>query len=488
MKILLHSIAFLLVCTFIGCGREPERNIVLITADTLRADHLGCYGYKRNTSPNIDSLASTGSQFTDASSAIDNTVPSHISILTSMYPKRHGVYTNWNRQDVQPVTLAQILKNHGYTNAAFVSSFILHSDKVRINKGFDYYRNTDRLKVPADETINDALDWIRANDKKKFFVWIHLFDPHMPYNPPSPYDKAFDPDYRGWGRIYFDVLNRKESAVEAASTPGLTKAQTKTLRLMDRGPIDVLDITYNKIGLNERDSEYVKSLYDGEILFMDHAFGVLLGEIRKLDLSKKTLVVFTADHGESLGEHGIYWDHKGIYEPEIKIPLIITVPGMRSSKIDGMASNIDILPTLLDLLRLSVRREVLQGFDGKSLAPLMWGKTEKVRDEIFIEQSNNMGKAIKKNDYKYIFPIKESFSLFPNDFKHREGLYHLKTDPGELSNLMAAGNLKDTPYQPLKDVLVLWAGETLSPRKESADFEKLDKEHQEKLRALGYLN
>jgi len=188
-----------------SCDSRENLNILIITADTLRSDHLGCYGYERNTSPRIDELALKGFHFMGAFCPIDLTNPSHISIFTSKYPKNHGVYTNWTPMEKEHVTLAEILKNQGYKTAALVSSNHLNTNISGLGKGFDFFRSISLGQVPANETINNALSWIRENADKNFFVWVHLFDPHMPYNPPSPYDKVFDKRYNGWGKIFFDV-------------------------------------------------------------------------------------------------------------------------------------------------------------------------------------------------------------------------------------------------------------------------------------------
>jgi len=476
----------------VHCSRQEdlqqEMNIIFITADTLRADHLGCYGYNTNTSPYINALASKSIQFMDVSSVINNTNPSHISMFTSQYPKSHKVYTNWKSLGKEHVTLAEILKNQGYKTAAFVSASHLDSNISGLGKGFDFYSNTQKTKVNADETLNKSLAWMKSNTKEKFFIWTHFFDPHLPYNPPPPYDSLFDPYYHGWGRIFFDVFNHKASPNISVNNPDLTPIQKDTLARMMNGNFNNLDMTYNRIGLRDRDITYVKSLYDGEIKFMDYHIGILLDQLGKMNLTKKTIIIFTADHGESLGEHGIYWGHKGIYEPSIKIPLIIHIPGMSAQEIKATVTNMDILPTILDLLKLPVNTKTRQRFDGKSMMPLIEGKTNTIHEMLFIEQSNNMAKAIKKNDFKYINPVQENFPYFPNDYRHQEGLYHLKPDPDELHNLVPMGDLQNNSYQDLRQNLLLWAGKTWSTKEDSEEIQKLEESQKEKLKSLGYIN
>jgi len=421
---------------------------------------------------------------------IDLTNPSHISIFTSKYPKNHGVYTNWTPMEKEHVTLAEILKNQGYKTAALVSSNHLNTNISGLGKGFDFFRSISLGQVPANETINNALSWIRENADKNFFVWVHLFDPHMPYNPPSPYDKVFDKRYNGWGKIFFDVYNHKISARNAMSTSKeeLTQSQKDVLLKAEQGTLPYSDICFNRIGLTEKDMEYVKSLYDGEIKFMDENIGVLFKEMDTLGLSKKTIIIFTADHGESLGEHGIYCDHKGLYENTIHIPFIIYVPGMTHRKINSTVLNMDILPTVLDLLHINVSSEINDGFDGKSLIPLMDGSTEKVRDLFFMEQKNNLAKSIRQGDYKFIMPIKENFIPLEDDYIHQEEMYDLGNDIGERNNLIASGTLDTTPYEVLKATLTAWAGKEWRVKRDSKQLKRLDEEQREKLKALGYIN
>ena len=165
---------------FAGCDREPKLNILLITSDTLRSDHLGCYGYERQTSPHIDELASRSVQFMDASTPVNLTNPSHISIFTAKYPKNHGVYTNWSALDKEHVTLSEILKKQGYKTAALVSTNHLNADISGLGRGFDFYRNIQKPEASADETVKDALGWIKEMARKGFsygFICLILICP-----------------------------------------------------------------------------------------------------------------------------------------------------------------------------------------------------------------------------------------------------------------------------------------------------------------------
>jgi choline-sulfatase len=288
-------------------------SILLVTLDTTRADHLGCYGANFAATPNLDKLARKGVRFEEAISPAPLTLPSHASLLTGMVPRRHGVRNNaLFRLGPEPELLASVLGRHGYSTAAFVSSVVL--DRITgLDRGFDRYDDTLRIG-PRESFDYQERAAIQTNDAvfrhldeldEPFFLWVHYFDPHLPYVPPDP--------YRG--------------------------------RFPDRP-------------------------YDGEIAFMDEQFGRLLGAVRK----KKTslLVVVAGDHGESLGEHGEDAHGLFVYQATQRVPLIIAGPGVpRGKVVTARTGLVDVAPTLLDLLGLPPLSDV----DGESVVPLMRGKS-----------------------------------------------------------------------------------------------------------------
>src|SRR5690348_11743462 len=225
-------------------------NVVLITLDTLRADHLGCYGYKLIQTPNLDSLAAAGARFADAYTPIPITLPSHSVILTGTYPMRNGMHDfSDNRLSSSLPTLASILHDHGYATAAVIGSAVLDS-RFGLNRGFDFYydhfdfnrlqeSNLEEMERPGNVVADVTLDWLRKNYSKKFFLWMHLYDPHYPYQPPAPYD-----------------------------------------------------------------AEYKDRPYDGEIAFADQQVGRLIRFLKSKGLFANTMIILSGDHGESLGEHG----------------------------------------------------------------------------------------------------------------------------------------------------------------------------------------
>jgi len=284
--------AALAVVALAGCrsGVATRPNLLLITLDTTRADHLGAYGDRRARTPNIDRLAASGVLFERAITAAPLTLPAHVSLLTGRYPFDHGVRNNGNFAlgDRVP-TIAGALHAAGYRTAAFVSAFVLDR-RYGLARGFDRYDDRFELERRGADTTAAASAWLgeTAGDSRPFFVWLHLYDPHDPYDPPAPYRTAF----------------------------------------ADR-------------------------LYDGEIAYDDDVIGTVLERLRGLGVDRTTIVAVAGDHGESLGEHGEATHGLFVYESAIRIPMIISgaeVPNGR--RISALVRGIDLAPTLLDLLRV----------------------------------------------------------------------------------------------------------------------------------------
>ncbi len=407
-----------------GAGRIEARplNVILVTADTLRADKLGCYGNGEIATPNLDRLAQEGVVFENASTAVPVTLPSHASILTGTYPVFHGVHENGARAlEAARTTLAEVLKARGYQTGAFVGAFVLDS-RWGLDQGFDRYvddfgdGNSGReaaTRRRGEDVLNDALAWMDSVHDQRFFSWIHFFDPHAPYDPPEPFR----------GRYANDT----------------------------------------------------NSLYDGEVAYVDSLMGRLLEWIDKNGLSDWTLVVFLADHGESLGEHGELTHGFFLYDATMRVPFLLRAPSraLRGLRIPAQVRTIDVMPTVLELLGIETPGEV----QGASLLPLLTASGSE-------EERVALGESTFPSHYGWspLESLRTREELFVS--APRPELYDVTHDPGAERNLASAQAATvremETRLKEIRERYRADEGETRSPL-------PLDEETRRKLAALGYL-
>ena len=293
--------------------KENRLNVLLITIDTLRSDRLSCYSDEHLNTPNIDSLAERGILFTKAFAHTSTTLPSHANILFGTTPLHHGVHDNSNfiiREKF--LSAAEHLKKYDYATAAFIGAFPLDS-RFGISQGFDLYDDdydvrsskTDLGKErKADIVVDRAISWLKEQNSL-WFLWIHCWDPHDPYEPPEPFKKQFS-----------------------------------------------------------------KNPYDGEVAYVDHVLGRLFKYMEENNLFDTSLIIFTGDHGESLGEHNEETHGLFAYNSTIWIPLIISVPDLKPRKVKQYVSHIDIFPTICEVLDI----EKPAFLHGTSLLPALKGK------------------------------------------------------------------------------------------------------------------
>jgi len=327
---------------FFGClpAAAHPKNVLLITVDTLRADHISCYGYSRRTTPHIDELASQGIRFSRAYTVIPLTGPAHLSLFTSRYPQEHGAVRNGTApsDERKYPALPQLLRRRGYQTAAFISAWPLTARLTHLDRWFDHYDENLNRRYQlfnssryAEDVTPPAIDWLKKHSgaSKPFFLWVHYFDPHSPYDLRSA--------YANWPEG--SAANPKEDS--------------------DR-------------------SERVRA-YDSEIAYTDHHIGLLLKTLDDLGLRGSTLVALLADHGESLGEHDYVGHGRHLFENIIRIPMIWRVPeAMSGAKvINTPVSILDVTPTIMDLIaqtKSGSRRRTR--FAGRSLAAALTGNTQ----------------------------------------------------------------------------------------------------------------
>lgn len=403
---------------------DSKPNLIFITIDTLRADHLGCYGDTRAQTPNIDALAQAGTRFTHAYTPVPITLPAHAAIFTGSFPMATGMHDfSGNKLPSSAVTLAKLLRDHGYTTAAFIGSAVLDS-RFGLNQGFETYfdhfdfsrldeTNLDQMERRGDLVMDEALSWFKLSPRQPFFLWVHLYDPHFPYTPPEPYASRF-------------------------------RAHP----------------------------------YDGEIAFDDAQVGRLVAFLKQQRLFADSLIVLAGDHGEGLGEHGEKTHGFFIYNSTLHVPLVIRIPGTAPRVVSDEVSLVDVMPTLLQALKIPFPASV----QGRSLLGQILGRSSattaspsQLYAETYLPLLHfrwSQLRSLQSRGLKYI------------DAPHPE-LYNTRADPRELRNLFQgrqalAHELHDRLYSVLRRYTPTATG--AGGEKELTDPALL-----ERLRSLGYV-
>jgi arylsulfatase A-like enzyme len=416
----------------LSCGQEGERlNVLIIGIDTLRPDHLGCYGYGRDTSPNIDRLAERGVLCENTVSQAPWTLPSFATVFTSLYPTQHGAMVVKSRVRESFPTLATILKSHGYATAAVINAPALKPING-VNRGFDYYSMTPPEGRIADGTTRDVLDWIDNAGDQPFFMFAHYFDPHLSYSPPAPFDRRFDPGYDGRIGQSFDL----------EGFPRVRSALFEHLKV-----------------LTTADWNHIVSLYDGEIAFTDLAVHDLLSGLEERNLQENTLVILLSDHGEEFFEHQGFEHGHTLYDEVIRVPLIFSLPSAlpQNARLARQVRLIDVAPTILNLLGM----EAPSNFEGVSLKPLLEGagsptdsEARLLRHDVAYSEAIMHGteqKCVAAYPWKLIYDV----------FSQQQMLFNLEDDPAETQNLIeqepaARAGLEQLLYQTLFDISDTW--------------------------------
>lgn len=451
--------------------KPPARartNLLFISIDTLRRDHLSCYGHERLTTPVADALAREGMLFTDAQGVIPLTGPSHATMFTGLYPQAHGAFRNGVKMPDDKVSIAEILEEQGYRTGAVVSGWTLRDAQCNLGQGFAHYDdagmderyNVVNLMRRADAVTDGAIEWFDAGAAgagQPWFLFVHYFDPHEPYN----------------------LTERLEIPENPARTPG-PKGHVFREHLLD---------------------------YDNEIAYADREMGRLIQHLRAKGALENTLVVFTADHGQSFGDNG-YGGPEGahgrkVYQSQVAVPLILTMQGRipKGSRCDLPVSHIDLLPTIADLLGVPVAK-VPAGLPGASLArvvqdpsaPAPWGRARRTRHGLTfagaVGNKWNIFRWAQNKDVEQAQPL-SGYVLTDDgrkvivDFgkKRRVEVYDLKKDPHEQRNLAGQDIAVEVAAERGAEV-VAWYDRT---RAQSLAAPAPTADDLEKLRALGYV-
>jgi arylsulfatase A-like enzyme len=396
-----------MVAIFSCAEKSPKLNVMIIGVDTLRPDHLGCYGYGRDTSPVIDAFAAGGVLCENAISQSPWTLPSFATAFTSLYPTQHGATAVQSRVRRSFPTLATILHNKGYATGAVINAPAL-KPAYGVDRGFDHYHMTPPEGRNADGTTRDALEWIDSLGNKRFFAFVHYFDPHLSYSPPAPYDRRFDPGYEGRIGNSFNL----------------------------EGFSRVRDIMFDQLTvLSAADWNHIVSLYDGEIAFTDKAIDDLLRGLEDRGLRDNTLIVFLSDHGEEFYDHGGFEHGHSFYSELIRVPLVFSLPGVvpEGVRLSRQVRLVDVAPTVLDFLRI----EPPPHFEGVSLKPLLEGTGKpEAGDACLLAHDIAYAEALMHGLEKKClsaYPWKLIYSMSTGG----KMLFNLDDDPEEMRNVIA---------------------------------------------------
>lgn len=461
---------------------NDKPNVVLIIMDATRTDHLSCYGYYRETAPNLEALAGEGVLFENAISAAPWTLPSITSMFTGTYPSRHGNRTWHNVMDDGLLTLAQILSSQGYNTAAFHSAGHI-GPSWGTDRGFQQIRERlfqDRNLVEILEhavvrvrdiltnsndcgaawTNNQVQDWI-TDCHEPFLLYLHYMEPHVKYRSPWPYHWQYLNDPSDWIRSL--RVNRRRTWLEWL---------------------------VGQVTLEEADFEILTNLYDGAINYLDKKIGEVVGMLRQRCILDNSILIITADHGENLGDHGMMGHQWCLYETLIKVPLIIRYPKIfpPDLRISGLVQTVDILPTLIDILQITPAElsGQLQGqsviSEGRICPRRRYGFAEEVGcgietwsekyPEFDFSPYKRELRAVRTDRYKYIWSS-----------NGQDELYDLVSDPNELHNLSAEFPAE---VNRLSEILQDWH-QWSSAGASAGRTTELDEIVEQRLRDLGYL-
>lgn len=441
-------------------------NVIFVTVDTLRFDHTPFGNYSRQTMPNTARFFQHGTNFVRAETVRTATTPAYASMFTGYYPYRHGVRDLYFVLNDQVETLSETLARKGYSTAAFVSSFAMIERFSGFKQGFQVYDdyvsekelNRENYERSAQNTVKQARKWLEKNQTsgRPFFLFLHFIDPHGPYLPPGPYDTRY----------------------RSTQKKAVNKGEISRYQLLP----GVLDL-YRYI-----------DLYDGEISNLDNQLEVLYETFEKRGLLENTWFLFAADHGESLGERGLYFSHGHHYFAEqSRIPMVLLPPVAHRTKVrkvDAAVSMVDVYPTILDAIGIAPPKNL----DGESLLPAIRG--EKLNSPYrFVEKlkGSRHAYAIYDTNHKMIFKRENREIAFE--------FYNLNQDPAEQRDIMKSASIPSALEKALNDfvkradtykipfpVKHLELEDRSGFVKNRNGEEKLTPEDEEKLRALGYVD
>lgn len=437
-------VAVLAVLWWVGPFGAKPPSVILISVDTLRPDHLGCYGYEHKTSPSVDAFAGESMLFSRCFAQAPTTRPSCGTIVSGYYPHELKIFDNSDNLPPPVVTVAERLRDEGYRTIGVVSNFVLRRGGG-FEQGFDYYDDKmDDLElvrgIPeriAEKTTDMAISLLRLHHRNRFFLWIHYQDPHGPYTPRPPFDTMFAGGSDG---------DRELSINETVSGMGGIPS-------------------YQALDGIRSYNHYV-ARYDGEIRYFDEHFGRLVGELKALDLYDNTLIIFTADHGEGMGEHDYYFAHgEYVYNSLVHVPLLIRHGAKEAGIRDDFAQLADIVPTILGAAGITTNG-TLHGSD-------------------LLKGSPGGRPILSEMPGKYSI-IEDGLKLVHHTEANEYFLFDIGSDPGEKNNLLDDAAYADR-LSSMAAVLVERLRQDVLGNKVRRNTQRLTRDEREKLKALGYV-
>ncbi len=452
-------------------GAARRVPVIFYLVDTLRADHLGCYGYEKPVSPNIDAFAADAALFEHTLAQASWTRSTVASVFTGLIPTSHGVHSRLDALSEDAETLAEILRREGYGTSAFVTNGNV-GEEFGFAQGFDTFSllagtDEDSLHFPADAINRKVSAWLEQRGETPFFLYVHTMEPHAPYAPAA--DAA--------ARFARDVEEPELSAQSKAALDALTQQFQGRFRRAQKAKLGSVPwmqaLDRQLIPVTPAMTEDLTALYDAEIHANDRGFGAFVEGLKRAGLYEDALIVFLSDHGEELYDHQ-GWNHgHTLFQEMVRVPLIVKLPGAgrpRGLRISGLGQQIDLLPTVLDLLGLP-RPAHLQG---ASLLPLIDGGTAAAARPGFAH--------LDLDNTRYVSLVEGPWKLICAGFAADVcQLFDLDADPAETADLAASRPVL-TGY--LQSRLRVWEN---GGYKLVADEAEIDPELRERLQALGYV-
>ncbi len=406
--------------------------------DTVRTDALGAYGKSPSVTPAIDALAAHSDMWLDAFTSSNNTNPSFVSLMTGLYAKNHGVFNLTSALADSYTTLAETLNGAGYATMGVTAATHLGYGSG-LAQGFDAWINPPKGQFFAETIVDHALGWLDEPRDQPFFLFLHFFDAHVPHNPPARYHVGLQPATRYGAR-----------AIEQWTpfrTPGPREFDTRP-KLNIKGHAD---------------------LYPGELAYLDRQLDRLFVHLESRGLEENTVIVLVADHGETLGERGNYFDHVGLHDNTTHVPLIIHWPGQREGRrIEGLVQHLDLFPTLLAHVGVDAPDS-----DGRDLVTMRdEGRSRRL---VFAHHAHDSGAMVRGPRYKYMVNRSDSLWDIGTYF------YDLQTDPNETTNLAGQGIAEEAD---MAAILERWLADRQTG--DGPVAVPMSEEDRKRLEALGY--